>query len=154
MMLRDDLSRAMKLALKERDQRSLSTIRLILAALKDRDIAARAEGRFDGVADEEILSLLQTMIKQRGESIILFEKGGRDELAAAERAEIAIIQQFLPEQLGGDAFDAAIAAAIAETGACSVKDMGRVMAHLKSAYAGQLDFSAASQRVKSLLLGS
>ena len=142
--MREIIASAMKTALKEKDQVGLSTIRLISAALKDRDIAARS--------DDEILSLMQTMIKQRNESVKMYVQGNRPELAAAEQAEIAIIQQFLPAQLSDEDVASAIANAITETGANSVRDMGKVMAHLKEKYAGQLDFSAASQNVKSALM--
>ncbi|CAI8405108.1 MAG: Uncharacterised protein [Alphaproteobacteria bacterium UBA4588] len=150
--MREIIASAMKTALKEKDQVGLSTIRLISAALKDRDIAARSSDNNEGISDDEILSMLQTMIKQRNESVKMYEQGNRPELAAAEKAEIAIIQQFLPAQLSAEDVASAIADAIAETGANSVRDMGKVMACLKEKYAGQLDFTAASQNVKSALM--
>tara|TARA_A100001015_G_scaffold300582_1_gene386187 strand:- start:382 stop:837 length:456 start_codon:yes stop_codon:yes gene_type:complete len=150
--MRESIASAMKNALKEKDQISLSTIRLISAALKDRDIAARSADNNEGISDDEILSMLQTMIKQRNESVKMFEQGNRPELAASEQAEIAVIQQFLPAQLGEEDVKLAITTAISETDANSVRDMGKVMSYLKEKYAGQMDFSAASQKVKSALM--
>lgn len=150
--LREDIASAMKEAMKAKDQAALATLRLISAALKDRDIAARGNGNQDGISDDEILSMLQTMIKQRHESAKMYRDGNRPELAEAEEAEIAIITGFLPAQLGAVEVDAAIAAAIESSGAASIKDMGQVMAHLKANHAGQMDFSAASQAVKSALM--
>ena len=151
--MRDRLAQAMKQALKDKDQVALATIRLISAALKDRDIAARSQDRHDGISDDEILAMLQTMIKQRQESARMYEDGGRPDLMETERAEIAIIQQFLPEPLSEAEIEAAVKAAITSTQAASVKDMGKVMAHLKAEHAGQMDFSAVSQLVKSRLMG-
>ncbi len=150
-MLRQRLSDALKDALKSKDQIGLSTVRLILAALKDRDIAARGKGNKEGISDEDILGLLQSMIKQRQESIVLYEKGGRCELAEQERGEIAVIERFLPKQMGEAEMAKAVAAAISETGAQSLKDMGKTMAALKSRYAGQMDFAKASALVKQAL---
>ena len=152
--MRDRISQAMKEALKSKDQKALATIRLISAALKDRDIAARSQDNADGISDDEILSLLQTMIKQRAESAKLYVEGNRPELAEAEQQEITIIQQFLPEQLDEAAVEAAIKTALDETGSSSVKDMGKVMNYLKIHFAGQMDFSMASQLVKKALLES
>jgi len=151
--MRERIAQAMKDALKSKDQPALSTIRLITAALKDRDIAARSDNNHDGISDDEILSMLQTMIKQRNESAKMYEDGGRPELASAEQAEIELIKQFLPEQLSHDDIEKAIEGAVEQTGAASIKDMGKVMAHLKEHYAGQMDFSAASQMVKAALMG-
>ena len=151
--MRDRIAQAMKQALKDKDQVALATIRLISAALKDRDIAARGQDRHEGISDDEILSMLQTMIKQRQESARMYEDGGRPDLMETERAEIAIIQQFLPEPLSEAEIEAAIKAAVVSTQAASVKDMGKVMAHLKAEHAGQMDFSAVSQLVKSRLMG-
>ena len=151
--MRENIAAAMKQALKDKDQAALGTMRLIMAALKDRDIAARGNGNSDGISDDDILGLLQTMIKQRTESAKMYNDGGRPELAAAEEAEIAIIKEFLPAQLSDDEMKEAIAAAIEQTSAASVKDMGQVMGFLKSNYAGQMDFSAASQAVKTALMG-
>ena len=150
--MRDAISTAQKEALKSKDKTALSTIRLITAALKDRDIAARTKGSGEGISDDEILSMLQTMIKQRAESVKLYNEGNRPELAAAENEEIRVIQQFLPQQLSAEELDAAITSAIAESGAESVKDMGKVMGVLKASYAGQIDFGAASSEVKGRLM--
>ena len=150
-MLRPRLSDALKDALKSKDQIGLSTVRLILAALKDRDIAARGKGNMDGISEEEILGLLQGMIKQRQESIVLYEKGGRCELAEQERGEIVVIERFLPKQMGEDEVAKAVREAISETGAQSLKDMGKAMAALKGRYAGQMDFAKASALVKQAL---
>ena len=147
--MRENIANALKEALKAKDQVALSTMRLIAAALKDRDIAARGNENPDGVSDEEILGL---MIKQRAESAKIYRDGDRPELAANEEAEIEIIKNFLPAQLSANEMKEAIAAAIAETGAESIKDMGQVMGYLKSHYAGQMDFSSASQDVKAALL--
>ncbi len=151
--MRENIAAAMKQALKNKELAALGTMRLIMAALKDRDIAARGKGNPDGISDDEILGLLQTMIKQRTESAKMYNDGGRPELAAAEEAEIAIIKGFLPSQLSDDEMKLAIAAAIEQTSAASVKDMGQVMGFLKSNYAGQMDFSAASQAVRTALMG-
>ena len=151
--MRENIAAAMKQALKDKDQAALGTMRLIMAALKDRDIAARGNGNPDGISDDDILGLLQTMIKQRTESAKMYKDGGRPELASAEEAEITIIKGFLPAQLSDDEMKSAIAAAIEQTSAASVKDMGQVMGFLKSNYAGQMDFSAASQAVKTALMG-
>ena len=151
--MRERIAQAMKDALKSKDQATLSTIRLIVAALKDRDIAARSDNNHDGISDDEILSMLQTMIKQRNESAKMYEDGGRPELADAEKAEIVLIQQFLPQQLSKDEIKKAITEAIAQTNAASIKDMGKVMVYLKEQHAGQMDFSSASQMVKAALMG-
>ena len=151
-MLRQRLSDALKDALKTKDQIGLSTVRLIIAALKDRDIAARGKGNKDGIAEDEILGLLQNMIKQRQESIVLYEKGGRCELAEQERGEIAVIERFLPKQMGDDEVVKAVREAISETGSQSLKDMGKTMAALKGRYAGQMDFAKASALVKQTLV--
>lgn len=150
--LREEISTAMKDALRAKDQMALATMRLISAALKDRDIAARGSGNQDGISDEEILSMMQTMIKQRNESAKMYRDGNRPELAEAEEAEIQIIIGFLPTQLSDVEMTAVIDAAIETTGAASIKDMGQVMGHLKQAHAGQMDFSVASQKVKAALL--
>lgn len=150
--MRDAISNAQKEALKAKDKTALSTIRLITAALKDRDIAARTKGSGDGISDDEILSMLQTMIKQRAESVKLYNQGNRPELAAAENEEIRVIQQFLPQQLSAEELEDAIAQAITSSGAESVKDMGKVMAVLKADYAGQIDFGVASGKIKNTLM--
>ena len=150
--MRENITTAMKRALKQKDQAALGTMRLIMAALKDRDIAARGNGNPDGISDDDILALLQTMIKQRSESAKMYRDGDRPELADAEEAEIAIIKCFLPKQLNDYEMQAAVATAVDQIGATSVKDMGQVMGFLKSSYAGQMDFSAASQLVKAALM--
>ncbi len=152
-MLREKLTEAMKDAMRAKDQAALGTIRLILAKLKDVDIAARTEASREGVADDKILSMMQGMIKQRNESISLYEKGGRADLAEKEKAEIAVIERFLPQQMDESAVEAAVREAIAAAGATTVKDMGGVMAALKGKYAGQMDFAKASAAVKKALAG-
>jgi uncharacterized protein len=151
MSLRERFSQALKDAMRARDQKRVSTLRLMLAALKDRDIANRSEATREGIGDEEILSLLAKMIKQREESAAAYEGGGRPELAASERAEIAIIREFQPAQLSESDTRSAIAAAIEQTGASSPKDMGKIMAALKARHAGRMDFSKAAVVVKDLL---
>ena len=150
--MRENIANALKEALKAKDQVALSTMRLIAAALKDRDIAARGNDNPDGISDEEILGLLQTMIKQRTESAKMYRDGDRPELAANEEAEIKIIKNFMPVQLSADEMRQAIASSISKTGASSIKDMGQVMGYLKAHYAGQMDFSSASQDVKAALM--
>jgi uncharacterized protein YqeY len=150
-MLRTALNDALKEAMKAKDMQTVSTVRLILAALKDRDIAARDKGNKTGIPDEDILGLLQSMIRQRRDSIELYDKGGRAELAQKEKDEIAVIERFLPKQMGDDEVKAAIDGIVAEIGAASLKDMGRTMAALRERYAGQMDFSKASAQVKARL---
>jgi uncharacterized protein YqeY len=150
-MLREKLNEALKDAMRARDVAGVSAIRLILAKLKEVDIAARTETSREGVADERILSMLQGMIKQRNESVALYEKGNRPDLADKEKAEITVIQRFLPQQMDEAAVQVAVAEAIAATGAKSVKDMGGVMAALKAKYTGQMDFAKASAAVKKAL---
>lgn len=150
-MLREELNESLKQATKSKDSCAVATIRLILAALKDRDIAARSKGNDDGIADDEILSLLQTMVKQRRESSDLYEKGNRPELAARELKEIEIIQSFMPAQMGDEDIAAAVAQVIDELGASGLKEMGGVMAALRERYAGQMDFGKASAVAKSNL---
>ncbi len=151
-MLRERLREELKLATLARDQHKLSTLRLILAALKDRDIAARGNGHTDGVSDDEILQLLTKMVKQRRDSIRLYEQGGRIDLAGREAEEIAIIETFLPRQLDDDEIAAAIAEVIADVGAKGLKDMGPTMAALKQRYAGRMDFAKAGRLVKQRLV--
>lgn len=147
-MLRQRITETMKSAMKAKEQTALSTARLIQAALKDRDIAARSKGNMDGISDDEILSMLQSMIKQRRDSIQMYEKGGRPELAEREAQEIDIIEGFLPEQMSDEDAAAAIAAVMTELEATTMKDMGRVMAALKERFAGSMDFGKASGIVK------
>ncbi|ACB22582.1 uncharacterized protein YqeY [Methylobacterium sp. PvP062] len=149
-MLRARFTTEMKEAMKAGDKDRLATIRMIQAALKDRDIEARGNGK-EPISDEEILSLLQKMVKQRTESASVYEQGGRPELAANERAEIAIIESFLPKQMDETEMKAAVEAAILETGAAGPKDMGKVIAALKGTFAGRMDFGKASGLVKAAL---
>ena len=148
---REEFNAALKEALKEKNQTAMSTIRLILAALKDRDIAARGQGNAEGIDENEILSMLQSMIKQRQESAKTYCDAGREELAEREEAEIEVIQKFLPKQLGNEDIEAAISDAIKQTGASSIKDMGKIMGVLKEKYAGQMDMGKASGIVKKKL---
>ena len=149
--MRDTLNKALKDAMKAKDTSALATLRLILAALKDRDIAARSKGQADGISDEDILLMLQTMVKQRRESIKMYEQGGRLELAQSEQAEIDVIENFLPKQLDEDEIAAKIDELIAELGAEGLKDMGKVMGEMRSRYAGQMNFGVASALVKQKL---
>ena len=151
MSLRENFDQALKDAMRARDQKRVSTLRLVLAALKDRDIANRSEASREGIGDDEILSLLAKMIKQREESAAAFDAGGRPELAASEREEIAIIREFQPVQMGESDVRSAVATAITELNASSPKDMGKVMAVLKAHYAGRMDFARAAVVVKELL---
>ena len=153
MSLRAQLTDAMKEAMKNKDAKRLATVRLMLAALKDRDIAARSETSKDLVSDDDILTLLAKMIKQREESATAFDAGNRPEMAAGEREEIAVIRTFMPAQMDEAAMKDAVAKTIAEAGATSIKDMGKVMAVLKERYAGQMDFSKASAATKDALSG-
>ena len=150
-MLRQRFQDSLKEAMKAKDQPRVSAVRLIIAKLKERDIDARGKGNAEGIPDAEIQQMLQGMVKQRRESIELYEKGGRKELADQEREEIAVIERFLPQQMGEAEMEAAIRAAIASTGAAGPKDMGRVMAALKERHAGSMDFSKASPIAKRLL---
>mgnify|MGYP006282678733 CR=1 FL=1 len=143
----------LKDALRARDPVRLSTLRLINAAIKDRDIAARGAGEGDGIGDAEVLEILAKMVKQRQESARAYEEGGRLELAEQERAEIAVIEEYLPRQLGEEEVDAAIGSAIDQTGAAGLRDMGKVMGALKAQYTGQMDFGAVGPRVKARLAG-
>lgn len=150
-MLRARLGEALKSALLAREERAVRTVRLVLAALKDRDIAERSSGNHSGLKDEQILSLLQSMIKQRRESIQLYEQGERADLARQETEEIAIIERFLPPQMGGEEMGKVVSAIVEEFDARTLKDMGRVMGALKTRHAGRMDFSAASALVKGRL---
>jgi uncharacterized protein YqeY len=152
-MLRVQISEALKSSMKAKEQRATSTLRLILAALKDRDIAARGKGGEDEISDDEILGMLQKMIKQRHESIKYYEQGERADLAKEEAEEIEIIERFLPKRLDEKEMTDAISAVIDELGATNIKDMGRTMAALKQSYAGRMDFSKASTIVKQRLGG-
>ncbi|PZA10070.1 GatB/YqeY domain-containing protein [Rhodopseudomonas palustris] len=151
-MLRDDINTAVKEAMKAKDERKLSTLRMVNSTIKNADIEARGQGK-PPLSDGDLLSLLQKMIKQRQESVALYDQGGRAELADQERAEIAVIQAYLPQQMSDDEVKAAIDAIIAETGAAGIKDMGKVIGALKAKYAGQMDFGKASGLVKAALTG-
>jgi len=148
---REEFNNALKDALKSKDQVAMSTIRLILAALKDRDISARGQGNNEGLSEAEILSMLQSMIKQRKESTVTYRDAGREDLATREEAEIAVIERFLPQQMSEEDAAKAIDEAIAESGAADMKDMGKVMAIVKGKYAGQIDMGRASALVKEKL---
>ena len=150
-MLREAFTERLKQAMRARDARTLSAVRMILAALKDRDIAARGTGNTAGIPDPEILRLLQGMIKQRRESIALYRQGNRPELAEQEEEEIAVIESFLPKQMSEEEIAAAVKDAIAETGAAGVKDMGKVMGVLRERHAGVIDMARAGAVVKQLL---
>ena len=150
-MLRQRLNDELKAAMKSREQRTTSTLRLILAALKDRDIAARTRGVTNGVDESEIMDMLQKMIRQREESIALYKQANRQELVDQEQGEINIIERYLPKKMSDAETEAAIAGVIAELGAASIKDMGRVMAALKERYPGRMDFGKVGQQVKQKL---
>lgn len=151
-MLRDAINNAVKEAMKAKSERTLSTLRMVNATIKNADIEARGQGK-PPLGDAEILAVLQKMIKQRHEAVELYDKGGRAELAAQEREEIAVISAYLPKQMSEDEVKAAIAAAVGETGAAGMKDMGKVIGALRGKYAGQMDFAKASALVKAALGG-
>lgn len=153
MELRDRITAAMKQAMKDKDSARLSTIRLINAAIKDRDIAIRSadDGPSGGVSEDEVRQILSKMVKQRQDSARMYEEGGRVELAEGERSEIAVIEEFLPRQMDEGEVDAAIDRAVSETGASSIRDMGRVMGELKARHTGQMDFAAVGPKVKARL---
>jgi uncharacterized protein YqeY len=153
MGLREQFNEQIKEAMKAKDARRLSTLRMVTAALKDRDIAARTETSRELLGDDEILQLLAKMIKQREESAAAYDAGNRPELAAQEREEIAIIRSFMPKQMSAEETKAAAQTVVAETGATAMKDMGKVMAAMKERYAGQMDFAKASVVVKEILSG-
>lgn len=152
-MLREQLSEAYKTAMRDKDKIAVSTLRLIMAALKDRDIAARTKGETEGVDEAEIQEMLQKMVRQRRDSIDLYEQGGRLELVEQEQNEIAIIERFLPKPLSDDEIAAAVDSVIQEIGAEGIKDIGRCMGRLKEQHAGRMDFSKASALVRSRLSG-
>ena len=151
-MLRDDINNALKEAMKSREERRVSTLRMVNAAIKDRDIEARGQGK-GPLSDEELLALFQKLIKSRQDSVEMYQKGGRADLVAQEQEEIAIISSYLPKQMSEDEMKTAIAAAIKDTGAASMKDMGKVIGALRGKYAGQMDFGKASGLVKGMLAG-
>jgi uncharacterized protein YqeY len=151
--MREEINAAVKAAMKAGEKARLTTLRMMGAAIKDKDIAVRAEGRADGIADGEIAELFAKLVKSREDSAKLYDDGGRPELAAKEREEIAVIREFMPRQMDEAEAAAAIAALVAELGAAGPKDMGRVMAALKERFAGKMDFSKASGLVKAALVG-
>jgi uncharacterized protein YqeY len=151
MGLRDTINDRLKAAMKAGDKRRVSTLRLVLAAVKDRDIEGRTSGPDAGVGDEQIVEVLAKMVKQRQESLEIYEKAGRDDLAQQEREEIAIIQGYMPTQLSAEDMRSAVAAVLKDVGATSIKDMGKVMAELRSRYSGQMDFGKAGAVVKGLI---
>ncbi len=151
MGLREQINDSLKEAMKAKDQKKVGTLRLVNAALKDRDIAARTENSRELLGDDEILSLLAKMIKQREDSAGIYDRGGRPELADIEREEIAVIREFMPRQLSAEETRAAVEAAIAATGPDSIKDMVKVMGALKERHAGSMDFAKAGAAVKELL---
>jgi uncharacterized protein YqeY len=149
--MRDEINAALKQAMKDKNSNRLSTLRLISAAIKDRDIAARSDGNDARVSDEDVLAILVKMVKQRQESARVYEEGNRLDLSERELSEIVIIEEFLPRQLSAEKTEAVIAQAIYDTGAESIRDMGKVMGILKSKYTGQIDFGAAGALVKAAL---
>jgi uncharacterized protein YqeY len=150
-MLRNELNEQLKVAMRAKDERAVATLRLILAALKDRDIAARSKGDTEGLSDQQILEMLQRMVRQRQDSIEMYDKAERKDLADREREEIGIIERFLPKPLGEEETVEAVDATIAELEAETIKDMGRVMGELKERYPGRMDFGRASHLVKQRL---
>ena len=151
-MLRDDINNALKVAMKAQDVRRVSTLRMVNSTIKNADIEARGAGK-GPLGDDELNAVMAKMIKQRQESVELYDKGGRADLAGQEREEIAIISSFLPQQLSEDEIKAAVAEAVKETGAAGMKDMGRVMGALKQRYTGKMDFAKAGGLVKAQLAG-
>jgi uncharacterized protein YqeY len=152
-MLRERLTATLKTSMKEKNQVAVSTLRLILTAVRDRDIAARSKGVDDGISDADILQVLQTMVRQRHDSIEMYKQGNRPELAAREAEEITVIEGFMPRQLGDAEIEVAIASVIEDTGASSIKDMGKAMGALRERFAGQMDFGKASAMLKAKLSG-
>lgn len=149
-MLREDLQNSLKEAMKNKDMKTVSAVRLIIAGQKEKDVEARAKG-LEKASDADLLAMMQTMIKQRNESIKIYNEGNRPDLAEKEQAEIDVITRFLPKQMDAAEIDEAIKAAISETGAASIRDMGKVMGALKAKYAGKMDFGAASADIKKFL---
>ena len=149
--MRDRINSAMKQAMRDKEVLRLSTLRLVMAAIKDRDIAARVDGVDNSVSDDEILAILGKMIKQRKDSAAAYDSAGRDELAAQEMSEIEIITDFLPKQLNDNEIEDVVKKVISDSGASGIRDMGKVMGLLKSTYTGQMDFGKAGGVVKNLL---
>lgn len=150
-MLRDEIMAAMKQAMKDKNQVALSTLRLIMAAMKDRDISARTADSREGIDDGQVRQMLQSMIKQRRDSISMYEQGGRLELAEQEQKEVEVISQFLPQQMSEDEMRDAIQITVKELGASSIKDMGNVMGALREKYPAQMDFAKAAGIIKEAL---
>ena len=149
-MLREDLQNSLKEAMKNKDMKTVSAVRLIIAGQKEKDVEARAKG-LEKASDADLLAMMQTMIKQRNESIKIYNEGNRPDLAEKEQAEIDVITRFLPKQMDAAEIDEAIKAAISETGAASIRDMSKVMGALKAKYDGKMDFGAASAAIKKFL---
>ncbi len=149
-MLREDLQKVLKESMLNKDMDTVSAVRLIIAGMKEKDVDARGKGLKEA-SEADLLSMMQGMIKQRNDSIKMYVEGNREDLAAKERKEISVIERFLPKQMNDAEIEAAIKAIIAETGAASMKDMGKVMGALKAKYAGQLDFGKASGMIKNFL---
>ena len=149
-MLREDLQNSLKEAMKNKDMKTVNAVRLIIAGQKEKDVEARGKG-LEKASDTDLLSMMQTMIKQRNESIKIYNEGNRPDLAEKEQAEIDVISRFLPKQLTAEEIDKAIKEAIAETNATGIRDMGKVMGVLKAKYAGQMDFGTASAAIKKFL---
>lgn len=149
-MLRDDLQNSLKEAMKAKDMKTVAAVRMIIAGQKEKDVEARGKG-LEKASDTDLLSMMQTMIKQRNESIRIYTEGNRQDLAAKEQDEIDVISRFLPKQLNTDEVESIIKTLIAETGASGIKDMGKIMGALKNKYAGQMDFGSASVIIKKLL---
>ena len=149
-MLRDDLQNSLKEAMKQRDTKTVNAVRLIIAGQKEKDVEARGKG-LEKAGDDVLLAMMQTMIKQRNESVRIYKENGREDLAAKELDEIEVISRFLPKQMSAEEIEAAVKDAVAQTGAAGIKDMGKVMGALKGKYAGQMDFGAASAVIKKIL---
>lgn len=150
-MLRDDLQNSLKEAMKAKDMKTVSAVRLIIAGQKEKDVEARGKG-LEKASDADLLAMMQTMIKQRNESIRIYTEGNRPDLAEKEQSEIDVISRFLPKQLSADEVENIVKTLIAQTGASGIKDMGKIMGALKGKYAGQMDFGAASAIIKKLLV--
>ena len=149
-MLRDDLQNSLKEAMKQRDTKTVNAVRLIIAGQKEKDVQARGKG-LEKAGDDVLLAMMQTMIKQRNESVRIYKENGREDLATKELDEIEVISRFLPKQMSTEEIEAAVKDAVAQTGATGIKDMGKVMGALKGKYAGQMDFGAASAVIKKIL---
>ena len=149
-MLRDDLQNSLKEAMKQRDTKTVNAVRLIIAGQKEKDVEARGKG-LEKAGDDVLLAMMQTMIKQRNESVRIYKENGREDLATKELDEIEVISRFLPKQMSTEEIEAAVKDVVAQTGAAGIKDMGKVMGALKGKYAGQMDFGAASAVIKKIL---